>query len=37
VLWTAGHLIGAALAVAGLLMLVEIGGWALGRRSATSR
>ncbi|WP_324277540.1 hypothetical protein [Blastococcus brunescens] len=32
VLWTAGHLTGALLVVAGLLVLVATGGWWLGRR-----
>lgn len=35
-LWTGGHLLGAALAVVGLLLLAGVGGWALGRRSARS-
>jgi hypothetical protein len=34
VLWTAGHLVGAGLAVAGALVLAAVGGWALGRRTA---
>ncbi|MGY1779551.1 hypothetical protein [Geodermatophilus sp. SYSU D01036] len=29
-----GHLVGAALAVAGALVLAAVGGWVLGRRSA---
>jgi hypothetical protein len=33
VLWTGGHLAGALLAVAGLLVLAATGGWLLGRRS----
>ena len=33
VLWTGGHLLGAALVVLGLLTLAGIGGWLLGRRS----
>ena len=32
VLWTGQHLLGAALAVLGLLVLTGAGGWALGRR-----
>ncbi len=34
VLWTAQHALGAGLAVLGLLVLVGLGGWILGRRSA---
>jgi hypothetical protein len=34
VLWTGGHLAGAALLVAGSLVLSAVGGWLLGRRSA---
>ncbi|WP_299957821.1 hypothetical protein [uncultured Modestobacter sp.] len=34
VLWTAGHVAGAALVVAGLLLLAGLSGWALGRRRA---
>ena len=34
VLWTRGHLVGAALLVLGLLVLAAAGGWLLGRRSA---
>ena len=37
VLWTAGHLAGAGLAVLGLLVLVGAGGWSLGRRSGSAR
>ena len=33
VLWTGGHLTGALLVVAGLLVLAATGGWWLGRRS----
>ncbi|GAB3344385.1 hypothetical protein [Modestobacter lapidis] len=33
VLWTRGHLVGAALLVLGLLLLAAVGGWLLGRRS----
>ncbi len=33
VLWTAGHLVGAGLLVAGALVLAALGGWVLGRRS----
>jgi hypothetical protein len=32
--WTAGHLLGAALLVLGLLVLAGVAGWSLGRRSA---
>jgi hypothetical protein len=32
--WTGGHLLGAALLVAGLLVLAAVAGWLLGRRSA---
>ena len=32
VLWTARHLLGAGLLVAGLLVLAALGGWLLGRR-----
>lgn len=34
VVWTAGHAWGAGLVVLGLLVLVGLGGWLLGRRSA---
>ncbi len=34
VTWTGGHLLGAALLVAGLLVLAAVTGWSLGRRSA---
>jgi hypothetical protein len=34
VLWTGGHLTGALLVVAGLLVLAATGGWWLGRRGA---
>lgn len=34
VFWTGGHLLGALLAVTGLLLLTTLGGWWLGRRSA---
>jgi hypothetical protein len=34
VLWTGQHAVGAGLAVLGLLVLVGLGGWLLGRRSA---
>lgn len=34
VLWTGGHLVGALLAVLGSLVLVAVGGWAVGRRTA---
>jgi hypothetical protein len=34
VLWTSEHLIGAALVVAGLLVLAGLGGWLLGHRTA---
>ena len=33
VLWTARHLLGAGLVVAGLLVLAALGGWLLGRRT----
>ncbi|SDD07176.1 hypothetical protein SAMN05660690_3301 [Geodermatophilus telluris] len=33
VTWTTGSLVGAALAVLGLLVLAAVGGWVLGRRS----
>ena len=33
VTWTGGHLLGAALLAAGLLVLAALGGWLLGRRS----
>jgi hypothetical protein len=33
VLWTGQHLLGAGLAVLGLLLLAATGGWLLGRRS----
>ena len=33
VLWTGQHLLGAGLLVLGLLALVGVGGWLLGRRS----
>ncbi|MCZ2814598.1 hypothetical protein [Modestobacter sp. VKM Ac-2984] len=32
VLWTAGHVVGAGLAVVGLLVLSGLAGWLLGRR-----
>jgi heme/copper-type cytochrome/quinol oxidase subunit 1 len=35
VLWTGGHLLGAALVVLGLLVLAAVGGWLLGRRTAS--
>ena len=34
VLWTGGHLVGALLVVAGLLLLTGLAGWLLGRRTA---
>ncbi len=34
VLWSGQHALGAGLAVLGLLVLVGLGGWLLGRRSA---
>ena len=34
VLWTGGHLVGALLTVAGLLVLTALGGWWLGRRTS---
>ena len=34
VLWTWQHALGAGLAVLGLLVLVGVGGWLVGRRSA---
>ncbi len=34
VLWTGGHLLGALLTVAGLLVLTALGGWWLGRQSS---
>ncbi|SFF30828.1 hypothetical protein [Blastococcus tunisiensis] len=37
VLWTTGHLVGALLAVAGLLVLAATGGWWLGRRGGRRR
>lgn len=33
VLWTGGHLVGAGLLVLGLLVLVALAGWLLGRRA----
>ena len=33
VVWTRGHLVGAVLVGAGLLVLAAVGGWLLGRRS----
>ncbi|MGY1838619.1 MULTISPECIES: hypothetical protein [unclassified Modestobacter] len=36
VLWTGQHVVGAGLLVAGLLVLVALGGWVLGRRSASA-
>ena len=33
VLWTRGHLLGAGLVVAGLLVVAALGGWLLGRRT----
>lgn len=36
VLWTSGHLVGAVLAVLGLLLLTGVAGWWLGRRSTGS-
>ena len=36
VLWTGGHLLGALLAVTGLLVLAATAGWWLGRRGARS-
>jgi heme/copper-type cytochrome/quinol oxidase subunit 1 len=37
VLWTGGHLLGAALVVLGLVILAGVGGWLLGRRSGVAR
>jgi hypothetical protein len=37
VLWTRQHALGAGLAVLGLLVLVGLGGWLLGRRSGRER
>ncbi|WP_156119084.1 hypothetical protein [Modestobacter caceresii] len=37
VLWTAGHVLGAVLVVAGLLVLSALAGWLLGRRRAGRR
>ncbi|SOE03277.1 hypothetical protein [Blastococcus haudaquaticus] len=37
VLWTGGHLAGALLVVAGLLVLAATGGWWLGRRGGLRR
>lgn len=37
VLWTRGHALGAGLAAAGLMVLVGLGGWLLGRRGAHPR
>lgn len=37
VLWTGLHLLGALLAVAGLLVLTGLGGWFLGRRPPARR
>ncbi|MCZ2807355.1 hypothetical protein O2W18_19795 [Modestobacter sp. VKM Ac-2983] len=37
VLWTAGHVVGAGLVVAGLLVLSGLTGWLLGRRRAGRR
>ena len=34
VLWSRGHLLGAGSALLGLLVIVGLGGWLLGRRSA---
>ena len=34
VLWTGRHLLGAGLTVLGLLLLVGLGGWLLGRRAS---
>ncbi|OMQ14663.1 hypothetical protein A7K94_0214970 [Modestobacter sp. VKM Ac-2676] len=36
VLWTGQHVVGFGLLVAGLLVLVALGGWVLGRRSASA-
>jgi hypothetical protein len=33
--WTSGHLLGAVLVVLGLLVLAAVGGWLLGRRTAS--
>jgi heme/copper-type cytochrome/quinol oxidase subunit 1 len=35
VLWTGGHLLGATLVVLGLLVLAAVGGWLLGRSTAS--
>jgi heme/copper-type cytochrome/quinol oxidase subunit 1 len=37
VLWTGRHLLGAGLGVGGLLVLVGLGGWLLGRRAGRRR
>jgi hypothetical protein len=37
VTWTRGHLVGAGLVVVGLLVLVGVGGWWLGRRAGRMR
>ncbi|WP_369254576.1 hypothetical protein [Geodermatophilus amargosae] len=37
VLWERGHLVGAGLVAAGILVLTAVGGWALGRRSGRRR
>ena len=37
VMWTRGHLLGAGLVVLGLLVLVGVGGWWIGRRAGRPR
>ena len=37
VTWTSGHLVGVALVVLGLLVLVGVGGWWIGRRAGRPR
>ena len=37
VTWTSGHLFGAGLVVLGLLVLVGVGGWWIGRRAGRPR
>jgi hypothetical protein len=37
VTWTSGHLVGVGLVVLGLLVLVGVGGWWIGRRAGRPR